>query len=291
MRLFCKTRWLRKYVSDETFVLWQYERTLHQELNLKHPRTFNEKVQWLKLYWRNPLMTRCADKYAVRDFVAARVGPEILKRLHGVYRRPEEIDLAALPDRFMLKVNHGSDQNIPCRNKAELDWAATAQQLRKFLRQRHYHNGREWSYKDIPPRILCEEYLLANPLMDYNFFCFDGVPRVVEVISDRLGSPHASMFDLDWNRLERQYTLVPPLDPSAGKPPDFHRMVEYAAKLAKGFPFARVDFLHDGRRIYFGEITFYPRNGMNHFVPRSFDDFLGTMLELPKPWRANSTVD
>jgi hypothetical protein len=286
MQFLCKSRRLRKYVSDKAYVLWQYEQATKQKLDLKNPRTFNEKLQWLKLYWRPDILTRCADKYAVREFVAEKIGSHILKRLHGVYRQPEEIDPAGLPDRFVLQVNHGSGQHIVCRNKADLVWPRVMQQLRDYLRKNHYHYGREWCYKHIVPRILCEEYLDANPLFDYNFFCFNGVPRVVEVVSDRLGNPVAGMFDLDWNLLERRYTTVPTFDGPVARSAHFDRMVEYAAKLSEGFPFARVDFLDSGQRLSFGEITFYPRNGLNMFVPKSLDHFLGGFLELPTPLAA-----
>ncbi len=279
-QLIYKNRFLRTLLSDETFIRWQYQHRLNKPLNLETPRTFNEKIQWIKLNHRADLMTRCADKYEVRKFVESRIGPATLKRLHGVYRQPEEIDPAALPEKFMLKVTHGCGQNIACRSQAELNWKHIRRLLKRFLKNNLYQHGREWAYKNIVPRILCEEYLEGRPLMDYNIFCFDGVPRFVEVIADRLGHPRVNMFDLDWNLLERKYE-TPPLGEQIQKPDYVAQMLADARRLAAGFPFVRVDFFHDGQRVYFGEMTFYPRNGVNFFIPESFDTYLGSFLNLP----------
>ncbi|MFO1488443.1 MAG: ATP-grasp fold amidoligase family protein [Verrucomicrobiota bacterium] len=275
-----KNRLLRRLIPDETYMAWQYQQCLNKPLNLQNPQTFNEKIQWIKLNWRVDILTRCADKYEVRGFVQSRIGGDTLKALYGVYQNPDEINPDTLPDRFMLKVNHGCSQNIPCRNKSEMDWNKTRRQLRQFLKSNLFQHGREWSYKNIPPRILCEEYLEGHPLMDYNIFCFDGVPRFVEVIADRMGSPRVNMFDLDWNPLQRIYA-TPPLGELFRRPSNFDQILKDAAALAQGFPFVRVDFFDDGRKIFFGELTFYPYNGLNPFKPETFDAFLGSFLKLP----------
>ena len=275
-----KNRFLRRFLPDKTYIHWQYQQYFGKPLDLENPRTFNEKIQWIKLNWRVNLLTQCADKYEVRKFVESRIGPKTLKLLYGVYRRPEEILPHALPEKFMLKANHGCGQNIPCRSQAEFDWNLARRQLKHFLKHNLYPHGREWAYKHIAPRIICEEYLDGTPLMDYNILCFDGVPRFVEVIADRLGEPRVNMFDLEWNLLDRKYA-TPALGEQITRPAEFDHLLQDAVRLAQGFPFVRVDFFHDGRRFYFGELSFYPNNGLTLFNPDSFDEYLGSFLQLP----------
>jgi hypothetical protein len=278
--LMMKNRWLRRWLSDETYIRAQYQQCLQRPLDLTTPQTFNEKIQWLKLNYRRDILTRCTDKFAVREFVESRIGPATLKQLYGVYRRPGDIDPATLPDSFMLKTNHGCGHNLVCHKQAPLNWPSIRRKLNRFLRNNLFQHGREWAYKNIPPRILCEEYLDGRPLLDYNVFCFDGTPRFVEMIADRLGTPSVGMFDLDWQLTERKYEALP-IDPRIPKPVFLEAMLENARQLAAGFPFVRVDFFHDGRKLYFGEMTFYPRNGVNRFIPDSFDAYLGSFLKLP----------
>ncbi|HBS58911.1 MAG TPA: hypothetical protein DEA44_06580 [Firmicutes bacterium] len=276
-------RWLRtKLISDRKFAERQYEHRMGKALNLQDPRTFNEKIQWLKLNWRQDILTQCADKYEVRNFVQERIGADILKRLHGVFGSVDEIDVNQLPGSFLLKVNHGSGQNIVCPDKSNLDWQQTAKLLKRHLKRNLYYLSREWAYKNITPRILCEEYVRADgqPNYDYNFYCFNGMPRFMEVTEDRLGSPRVSMFDLEGNLLERRYN-TPPLTPPYIKPRQLDKMIEIAALLSRGFPFVRVDLLLVQHKIYFGEMTFYPLNGLINFRAPHFDEFLGSFLQLP----------
>jgi hypothetical protein len=249
---------------------------------LRKPRTFTEKIQWLKLNWRKDILTKCADKYEVRKFVEERIGPEILKELYGVYEKPEDIDINKLPDAFALKVNNGCKQNIFCKKKSELDWDKNRVLLKKYFEENHYSYYREWAYKKIVPRIICEEYLAKDDeiLYEYSFFCCDGVVRFIEINEYQGKSHQVNMFDVDLNLLENQYG-VPPLPQPLTKPPQFEKMLEYAAILSKGFPFVRVDLLYVNNRIYFGEMTFYPWAGLCKFNPDSFDDYLGSFLRLP----------
>ncbi len=254
-----------------------------RRLDLKNPRAFTEKIQWLKLNWRNDTITKCADKYEARKFVEDRIGPEVLKELYGVYEKPGDIDINKLPNTFVLKVNHGCKQNIFCKNKLELDWNHSKNLLKKYLKENlYYTNGREWAYKDIPPRIICEENLAVDGkiLYEYGFYCYDGVPRVVE-INEYEGELHrVNMFDLNMNLLENKYGS-PPLPEPYTSPPQFDRMLEYSAILSKGFPFVRVDLLCVNNKVYFGELTFYPLAGLLKIDPESFDYFLGSYLQLP----------
>lgn len=259
-----------------------YRRNLRRPLNLKNPRAFTEKIQWLKLNWRYDILTKCADKYEVRKFVEERIGPGLLKELYGVYKKPEEIDFNRLPDAFVLKVNHGCKQNIFCKNKSDLDWNSTTRLLRKYLRANLFPKSREWAYKKITPRIICEEHLTKDgeTLYEYGFYCYDGVPRLVEINEYSPGSKRVNMFDIDLHLTENEY-MDPPLSLPATKDPQYEKMLEDAAVLSKGFPFVRVDLIFVNHRIYFGEMTFYPLAGFGWIAPESFNYFLGSYLNLP----------
>ena len=273
---------LIRSLPDKIYLSFYYRKKMGKRLDLQNPRTFTEKIQWLKLYWRNPLLTQCADKYESRKFVSERIGPELLKNLYGVYEKPEDINIADLPDSFVLKVNHGCQRNIFCRKKSELDWNESVRLLKKYLKENYYYYFREWAYKNIPPRILCEEHLARNDetLHEYGFYCYDGIARLVEINEYTPGLKRVNMVDLDLNLLENRYS-DPPLIQPITRPPQFDRMLEYAAVLSRGFPFVRVDFIYVNNKIYFGEMTFYPLAGLLPLDPPSFDSYLGSFLNLP----------
>ncbi len=271
-------------IPDQQYLLLRYRRNMGRPLNLDNPQAFTEKIQWLKLNWRCDILTQCADKYESRRFVKDRIGPEILKELYGVYEKPGDIDVHQLPDAFVLKVNHGSKQNIFCKNKSELDWNHSVRLLRQYLKANYYYPYREWAYKNIAPRIICEEHLSKDGeiLQEYGFYCYGGVPRLVEINEYEAQYHRVNMFDLDLNLLENKYSS-PPLTAPAARTPQFNRMLEYTTILSQEFPFVRVDLLYVSGRIYFGELTFYPLAGLCKLAPDSFDYFLGSFLKLPHP--------
>jgi hypothetical protein len=271
-----------RYISDEKYLLRKYRKKMGRPLNLQHPLSFTEKIQWLKLNWRYDILTQCTDKYEARKFVEERIGSELLKEVYGVYEKPEDIDINRLPDAFVLKVNHGCKQNIFCKKKSEIDWNHSVRLLKKYLKKNNYYFRREWAYKNIVPRIICEEYLTKNDetLHEYGFYCYDGVPRLVEINEYQAELHRVNMFDLDLNLLENKYGS-PPLPEPVIRPPQFDRMLEYSTILSKGFPFVRVDLVCVTNRIYFGEMTFYPLAGLAKISPESFDYFLGSYLQLP----------
>lgn len=269
-------------LPDDQYLQLMYRINFGRRLNLRNPQAFTEKIQWLKLYWRDDNMTRCADKFEVRKFVEERIGPNMLKRMYGVYDQADAIDLDGLPNAFVLKVNHGCKQNIFCKNKSELDWNYSIDLLNQCMKANLYYQHREWAYKNIVPRIICEEYLAPNDeiLYEYGFYCYSGVPRLVEINEDE-GSVHrVNMFDLKMNLLESKYS-DPSLHMPYVKPPQLDKLLEYATLLSEGFPFVRVDLLCVGQKIYFGEMTFYPLAGLCKINPDSFDYFLGAYLDLP----------
>jgi len=274
-------RLLAAILPDKYYIIWIYMKRLRKKPNLLNPQTFTEKMQWLKLNWRPNILTQCADKYEVRKFVESRVGPAILKELFGVYNRVEDINLDQLPNSFVLKVNHGCKQMVFCPNKADLNWTCSTDLLTQYLKANNYYRNREWAYKHIPPRIICEEHLTpkGETLLEYNFYCFNGIPHFVEITETKTNSKRVTFLDLAWNVVGRKYRAKALTDPL--KPQELDQMVDYATRLSAGFPFVRVDLFYTNNRIYFGELTFYPLGGIFKFNPESIDLLLGSYLQIP----------
>lgn len=283
-------RGLRAILPDAWYLSALYRIALGKKLELVPPRTFNEKLNWLKLHDRNPLYTRLVDKYAVREYVAEKIGPEYLVPLvGGPYRSFDEIDFDALPDAFALKCVHDSGSVALCRDKSSFDKEGAKRKLERALKKNFYWAAREYPYKNVVPRIIAEKFLTdgdADDLKDYKLLCFNGKVRCSFLYSERFTGVglHMNAYDRDWNPLpfERHYprseTLVP-------KPARYETMVALAEKLAQGIPFVRVDFYDVDGRVYFGETTFYPGGGLEEFTPEEWDFTLGSWLELPSPRR------
>lgn len=253
--------------------------------NLDDPRTFDEKLQWYKLYYKDPLMTALTDKYEVRKYVAERGFAGILNKLYGVYDTVDEIDFFGLPGSFVLKATHGSGMNIICKDKLDLDWDNCRKSLNKWLKVNYYYDGRQWAYKNIKPRIICEKYLENeefNELIDYKFYCYNGEPKVLFVCSGRFGADGLKYdaYDIDWNRI-----YVYKGKPSSGlnivKPANLKAMIQVARGLSEGLPFVRVDLYSVKEGIIFGELTLYPDNGICPFTPDKYNYFFGDLFILP----------
>jgi len=253
--------------------------------NIDSPRSYNEKIQWYKLYYRDPLMTRCADKLAVRDYVRETIGERYLVPLIAHYGSETEIDFDTLPNKFVLKLNCGSTTNIICRDKSALDVAATRETVRQWLlpEWNHYNHFFEWSYKDIPSRITCEAFLESDTgdLCDFKFVCFNGKVQCLFVASDRAsGDLRITFYDTEWNRLpfSRGY---PPSSIDRPPPKSFKEMIALAEKLSAPFPLVRVDLYEVAGQPFFGELTFYPGNGTEPFTPAEWDYTFGEYFPLP----------
>ncbi len=261
----------------------QFKKYIGHRLHLNNPRTFNEKLQWLKLNCQNPLMTKCADKVGVRDYVKEKIGDKYLIPCLGVWDKAEDIDFDALPDRFVLKVNWGSGQNIIVKNKAELDIIETCSQLNTWLKteHNHYYNFFEWPYKDIKPKIIAEKYLdFAADLLDYKIMCYNGIPKNLFVCSERQSGLKVTFFDLNWKRLPftRKY---PASKKKIERPKELAEMINIAKVLSEPFPFVRVDFFCHNNHLYVGELTFFPGAGLERFTPNKYDKIMGALLLLP----------
>lgn len=251
--------------------------------DLKNPKTFNEKTIWLKLAHAFEDASLLADKVRVKDHVKNLIGSDYLIPTLGVYDRAGDIEYDALPDAFVMKLNHGSGWNIICRDRDRLDTEATNRKLTDWQRLNYYDVGKEYQYRDIPPRILCESYLentSERPLLDYKFFCFSGNPVIIQVDLDRFGGHRRKYYDPDWNELP--FTILYPMsDRAVARPEKLDEMLKIAAKLCDDYVFVRVDLYYHEGRIYFGELTFHHDGGFGPFTPSKYDRVLGEMITLP----------
>ena len=241
--------------------------------------------QWLKLNWKDPLATKCADKYLVREIVKEKIGEEYLNDLIGVYDSVDEIDIDKLPSKFVLKGTHGSGFNIICKDKTKMNWKEEFKKMERWLKRNYYLKKREWVYKDIKPRIICEKYLEekeAGELKDYKVFCFDGEPKLIQVDFDRFKEHKRNLYTLDWEFIDAEIKYHSDKTVIIRKPKILQEMLELSKVLSHGFPHVRVDFYYCENKIIFGELTFFHGSGMELFSPDHFELKLGSFLKLPK---------
>jgi len=271
-------------LDDEQYTRLQWLLKYRRALDLDHPITFNEKIQWLKLRYRRPIMPALVDKIAVRDFVASKIGEQHLNTLYASGRTLAEIELASLPTSFVVKCTHGSAWNVLVHDKATIDWQRTVEQVDRWLEIDYHDLRREWVYRDLEPRVVVERLLDApSPpgLLDYKVFCFDGRPGFVQVDSDRHRDHRRNLYDIEWRRLPCELRY-PAMERDVPRPANLDRMLELAATLSQGFPFVRVDLFNPGGQLLFGEMTFFPGNGFETFDPVDYDRLLGDQIQLPR---------
>lgn len=273
------------FISDKTYLRFKYWLNMDKKLDLKNPKTFNEKLQWLKLYNRKPEYTMMVDKYAVREYIKEKLGEEYLIPLLGVWDSSDDIDFDKLPNQFVLKCNHNSGLGMCiCKDKSKLDIDKVKKELKKGLEEDYYLTSREWPYKDVPRKIIAEKYMEEKPnteLNDYKLMCFNGKVRCSFVCSERFSDDglRVTFFDKDWNVMpfERHY---PKSVNAIEKPKTYEKMVEFAEILSKDIPFVRVDFYEISGKLYFGELTFFPGSGYEEFEPEEWDYKLGNLIKL-----------
>lgn len=272
--------------DDERYLKLLYRARIGHPLNLDNPRTFNEKLQWLKLHDRNPLYTTLVDKCDVKPWVAEKIGWEHVVPTLGVWNSFDEIDFSSLPERFVLKCTHDSGGLAICRDRTTFDMAAARRKIERSLAKNFYWSGREWPYKNVKPRVIAEEYLDAGngvfDIVDYKFMCFGGTARCAFTCTGRAERDlRVDFFDLDWKPLP--FTRHYPASDLLPKPPTrLREMIAMSECLANGIPFARADFYEVNGKAYFGELTFYPGSGMEEFEPESWDAELGDWIRLPQ---------
>ena len=263
----------------------KFRKSLGREVDLVNPIFFNDKLQWLKLNWYNENACICADKYDVRNYVKEKIGIEYLNELVGVYDNILDIDISKLPDRFVLKGTHGSGFNLICKDKSQLNWKEEQKNMRRWLRTNYYSHKKEWVYKNLKPRIICEKYIEETDnkeLKDYKFFCFHGDPKLIQVDLDRFKDHRRNIYDLDWNLQELEIGCLSDKKRIISKPQKLELMIELSKKLSKEFPHVRVDFYEVDGKVIFGELTFFHGSGFEKFTPNKIEEKFGSWLTLPQ---------
>lgn len=271
-------------IPDGLYVRLKYRKAFGCWPNLKDPKTFNEKLTWLKLHDHNPLYTRMVDKYEAKRYVADIIGEEYVIPTCGVWDKADDIDFDALPDKFVMKATHDSGRVICCRDKSKLDKDWAREEMRKSLKRDFYAVTREWPYKNVKPRIIAEQLLESdtNDLADYKIHNFNGVPRFILVCRDRFADSGLTedFFDTNWTHINVKRPGHPNADVMEDRPSSLDKMLKLSERLGKEVPFMRTDFYSIGNKVYFGEITLYPASGAVPFVPERYDDIFGDMLNI-----------
>ena len=278
---------LTKDMPDEAFLIRKYKAAMGRDLSLSKPVTFNEKLQWLKLYDRRPEYTVMADKLAVRQYITEKLGEEHLIPLLGVWDDPDDIDFDLLPNQFVLKCNHNSGLGMCiCKDKSTLDIEKVRSELRKGLREDYYQKTREWVYKDIPRKIICEKFMTngGQELEDYKIHNFNGEAKFVLVCRDRFSDTGLTedFFTPQWEHLPVKRPKLANASVPIPRPEHLEQMLEFSKILSKDIPFVRTDFYVIEGKVYFGEITFFPASGMATFHPARWDATFGSWLKLPE---------
>lgn len=274
------------YVPDELYLKVQFILLMGKRLNLKNPKTYCEKLQWLKLYDRRPEYVTMVDKVAVKDYVSSIIGEEYIIPTLGVWENPKDIEWDALPNQFVLKCTHDSGGLVICRDKTKLNKTVAMKKLQKKLKQNYYKVWREWPYKEVPRRIIAEKYIEPMPnqkdLPDYKWYCFDGEPKFCQVIQDRYSIETIDFFDTNWKHMD--FIGLNPKADNAINPPvrpiNLSKQLDLVKRLASGIPFSRIDLYIIDETILFGEITLYPMSGFGLFRPYHYNKILGDMIDL-----------
>ena len=305
---YCFTYMRRAHITDlwpdSLFLKYYYFVNTKKRLNLRNPQSFNEKLQWLKLYDRKPLYTQMVDKYEAKSYVAEVIGQQYIIPTIGVWDNFDEIDFERLPNTFVLKCTHDSGGLIICKDKSKLDYNNARKKIESSLRRNYFYFNREWPYKNVKPRIIAEKYMVdeidykndtsnvkmenqnveahESALVDYKLMCFNGEFKCCFTCTDRFNGSglKVTFFDRQWNKMpfERHY---PKDNREIKKPQNFEEMIGLAEKLSINIPFVRVDFYEINGRIYFGELTFFPGSGIEEFTPETWDYTLGSWINLP----------
>lgn len=273
-----------RWLSDKHCLYVLYWARTGKRLDLKNPRTFNEKLQWLKLYDRKPEYVKMVDKYQAKNYIAAKIGQKYIIPTLGVWDRFEDIDFDALPDQFVLKCTHDSGGLVIVRDKVKLDKVEAKARIDASLKQNYYLHGREWPYKDVPRRIIAEKYMedtVDDALTDYKFFCFHGVPKIMYISKDRGNDPRTDFFDMEFRHLPIK-VRDPNAEVTPRKPEQFEEMRQLAEQLSSGIPHLRVDFYLVNGNIYVGELTFFHTSGLTQIQPAEWNMRMGSWIQLPQ---------
>lgn len=285
MEKFSRTK-ISHIVPDKAYLKIQYRLMMGKKLNLKNPQTFNEKLQWIKLYDRKKEYITMVDKYEVKKYIASKIGDEYVIPTLGVWEHFDDIDFDALPNQFVLKTTHDSGSIFICRDKNCFDKKTAKEKMGRSLARNFYYYGREWPYKNVKPRIIAEKYMVdesSKELRDYKFFCFGGICKCMKVDFDRFIAHRANYYNVNGALLDFGEVVCPPdLNKSIVIPQSKDKMIQLAEILSKDIPFLRVDFYDVNGKIYFGELTFFPATGLGAFTQDKWDFKFGSWIALPE---------
>lgn len=281
---FARRGWLN-FLSDKTYLSIMYRAKLGKKPDFSAPKTFNEKMQWLKLFDRNPIYSSMVDKYEVKQIVAGKIGHEhIVPVVGGPWQSADEIDFDSLPSQFVLKTTHDCGGVRICKDKRSFDTKGAVAFLNRHMQRNYYLNCREWPYKNIVPRIFAEAYIsdeVNTVLPVYKIFCFDGQPKMIQAIqNDKQKDETIDYFDPQWNNLELRQNF-PNSSVLPKRPENLDTMLDIAKKLSQGHAFIRVDLYEANGCVYFSEYTFYSDAGFAEFHPEEWDETLGSWIQLP----------
>lgn len=273
------------HLSDSYYLKLVYKKKLNKDLDLSNPQTFNEKLQWLKLYDRKNIYTTMVDKYEAKKYVADIIGEKYIIPTIGIYDRFDDINFDKLPNQFVMKCTHDSGGLVIVKDKANFDFKAARKIINKSLTNNFYRGGREWPYKNVKPRIIVEKYMgqkNGDSMKDYKFFCFNGKPELMYISEglDDHSTARMSFFDMDFKITDCKRKDYKKLDYIPKKPKTFEKMKEFATLLSKNIPHLRVDMYDINNHIYFGELTFYTCGGYVPFENDEWDKKLGDLLDL-----------
>ena len=276
---------ISRLLTDSMYTRIKYYLKVGKKLNLENPQMFNEKLQWLKLNDRNNLYTTLVDKYEVREYIEKTIGSEHLVPLYGVFDSPKNINFDELPEQFVLKANHTSGDFFICKNKNEINQEELLKLLNSWMKREYFWVQREWPYKNVVPKIICEQLLVQDDteeLRDYRVFCFHGEPKFIAIdfsINDK-NKVRRNLYDLEWNLLDAQISYPQELEIKINKPEKLDEMLNFSREISRDLPHSRIDFYYIKGHIYFGEITFYHQAGFGMITPPEFDQKLGEWIKI-----------
>lgn len=272
-----------KRMNDKLYIKILYFLKFDRFLNLKNPQTYNEKLQWLKLYDKHTEYTKLVDKITVKNIVSKIIGEEYIIPTIGIWDKFDDIDFSTLPNQFVLKCNHDSGGLIICKDKKDLNLQKTKAKINKSLKRNFFYICREYPYKNICPQILAEPYLTdeSHELKDYKIFCFDGIPQFIEVDFDRFTKHKRNIYSTNWELQDFEIQYPSNKEKHIEKPKCLQKMLDISAKISQGMPHARIDLYLIDNHIYFGEITFFHEGGFGCFKPYIWDKKFGNLLKLP----------
>lgn len=279
-----KIKYAMRVLPDSIYIRLYYIMRFKKLPNLDHPKTYSEKLNWLKIHDHNPLYTKIVDKFEAKQYVSKLIGKEYIIPTLGIWNHFDEIEFDKLPDQFVLKCTHDSEGVVIVKDKKQFDKVVAKKKLEYALNQNFYYIGREWPYKNVKPRIIAEEYMedhVDGELRDYKFFCFSGVPKIMFVASGR----SSGRLCFDYFNMDFQHLDIIQDHPNAKyeirKPINFDKMIELSKILSKNMPHVRIDFYEVNGNVYFGEITLYHHSGFAKYNPKEWDEILGSWIKLP----------